>query len=43
MDNDIYRHTFREALKDVAPGDVANMDKWIKDLGYSGHENPKTK
>ncbi len=43
IDNDIYRHTFREALKDVAPGDVVNLDKWIKDLGYNGHEDPKTK
>ncbi len=39
-DNDLYRHTFREALKEVAPGDVANMDKWIKDLEFNGHKKP---
>lgn len=36
-DNDLYRHTFREALKQIAPWDVAKLDTWIKDLEYDGH------
>jgi hypothetical protein len=37
-DNDLYRYTFREALKKVAPAqEVDKLDKWIKDLEYDGH------
>ncbi|NRH20659.1 hypothetical protein HOO68_01300 [Candidatus Gracilibacteria bacterium] len=40
-DNDIYRETFREALRTIAPEAVPNLDKFIHDLAYDGHDPKK--
>ena len=33
----LYQHTFREALRVIAPNEVANLDTYIKNVEYDGH------
>ncbi len=41
VDNELFRYTFREALRNIAPHEVAKMDGWIHDLEYDGHTPSK--